>query len=172
MPRKRLVIDASIAGAAGNTEHPISKANRDFLRQVLSVCHKVVMTPEISREWNAHRSRFSSQWRASMTARKKVFEVAETDDPDLRSGIDRCGFSRQQQVAIRKDLHLVEAALLADRIVISGDDSARQLFCTVSTEVRDLKSVVWVNPAQSPADLQQWLERGARPVKDWQLRPP
>jgi hypothetical protein len=172
MPRKRLVIDASVAGAAGNTEHPISKANRDFLRQVLSVCHKVVMTPEISLEWKAHQSRFSSLWRTSMTAHKKVVETCGTDDPDLRSGIDRCGLREKQRAAIHKDIHLVEAALLADRIVISGDGSARHLFCMVSSDVPLLKSVVWVNPAQPPADLQQWLERGGRPVKEWQLRPP
>jgi hypothetical protein len=34
MRTRRLVIDASVAGAAGPTEHPISKANRDFLEKV------------------------------------------------------------------------------------------------------------------------------------------
>jgi uncharacterized protein YqfA (UPF0365 family) len=169
MPGKRLVIDASVARAAGETEHPISRANRDLLRQVMSVCHKVVMTPDISREWKAHRSRLSFQWHAAMTARKKVFDAHQTADPDLCSRIDACPLSKNQRAAIQKDLHLIEAGLATDQIVISADDSARRLFATVSARVGALKSVVWVNPAEEPEALQEWLKQGARPVSDWQL---
>ena len=104
-----------------------------------------------------------------MTAHKKVVDTCGTDVPDLRTRIDRCGLREKQRAAIRKDIHLVEAALLTDRIVISGDDSVRHLFRTVSARVGVLKSVVWVNPAEEPERLQDWLKQGARPVRAWQL---
>ena len=67
-----LVIDASIARAAGRTDHPISKACRDFLEDVLKICHHVVLTKETSEEWKRHQSKFTLLWRSSMFARKKV----------------------------------------------------------------------------------------------------
>ena len=57
MPQKKkrlLVIDASVARAAGGAEATaqVSRECRDFLSTVLTVCHQIVMTPEISEEWN------------------------------------------------------------------------------------------------------------------------
>ena len=45
---KRLVIDASVARAAGGEDatYPISVSCRDFLKAVLDLSHRVVMTPD------------------------------------------------------------------------------------------------------------------------------
>src|SRR3954452_5022187 len=70
---RRLVIDASIARAAGDSStHPTSRNCRDFLLIVLEICHRAVMTAPILEEWNRHQSRFASTWRKSMMARKKL----------------------------------------------------------------------------------------------------
>ena len=56
---KRLVIDASVARAAGGEDatFPISVYCRDFLQAVLDISHRVVMTPDIRDEWNKHQSK-------------------------------------------------------------------------------------------------------------------
>ncbi len=76
MPRrrrsKRLVVDASVAGAAGAAEHALSKTSRDFLQEVLTICHQIVMTPRILAEWKRHRS-------------KVLIHVAELHDREAES---------------------------------------------------------------------------------------
>src|SRR5215471_15279536 len=88
---KRLVIDASVARAAGgeDADSPTAKYCRDFLKAVLSICHHVVMTPEISEEWKQHQSRFTSQWRVSMEARKKVERIESALNRRFREKIEQ-----------------------------------------------------------------------------------
>ena len=52
---RRLVIDASVVHAAGpeGATFPTSKNCRDFLKAVLTICHNVVMTPEIGKEFES-----------------------------------------------------------------------------------------------------------------------
>jgi hypothetical protein len=69
---KLLVIDASVAHAAGWSDHPDSSAGRHFLRAVLDVCHQMVLTPEVAEEWRRHQSKYTRTWRTEMYARKKV----------------------------------------------------------------------------------------------------
>jgi hypothetical protein len=61
---------------------------------------------------------------------------------------------------MRKDIHLIEAALAGDRIVISLDDEARKHFARASSVVSMMRDVVWRNPA-TEVDLEVWLENGA-----------
>ena len=44
--RRRLVIDATVAHSAGETEHPVSSACRKFLSTTTELGHRVVMTAE------------------------------------------------------------------------------------------------------------------------------
>ncbi|HEV2689742.1 MAG TPA: hypothetical protein VGV35_14365 [Bryobacteraceae bacterium] len=63
-----------------------------------------------------------------------------------------------------KDLHLVEAALGAEDIVVSMDENARMLFA-----VRELREIMWVNPVREPQRVLDWLEQGAPTVDEWKL---
>jgi len=69
-----LVIDASVARAAGteNATSPTAQACCAFLKAVLEICHRMVMTPEIKKEWDKHESRFAKKWRSTMIAKKKL----------------------------------------------------------------------------------------------------
>ena len=70
---KRLVIDTDVARASGDEDATDPRAIncRDFLKEVRSQNHKVVMTRKISDEWKRHQSRFAFEWRVSMDARRK-----------------------------------------------------------------------------------------------------
>lgn len=168
MASRRLVIDASVARATG-AEKPISKPNRDFLLEVLSICHEVVTTPELTREWKKHRSSFAYKWRASMVAGRKLSTLPETRNAIFRDRIGRSGLTLRQRAAMEKDASLIEAALAADRIVISQDKEARKLFSVLAADWPVLRDVVWLRPDESPTEALEWLRRGAKAVRKWQL---
>jgi predicted nucleic acid-binding protein len=158
---KRLVIDASIARAAGRTDHPVSKACRVFLEGVLKICHRVVLTKEIREEWNKHQTQFSMTWRASMVARKKVAWCEVAQNEVFRTKIRKLDFSETEHAAALKDAHLIEAALETDLRVISLDEIARGLLRRAAQDVKQLKRVHWVNPTKDEEHTMEWLEGGA-----------
>jgi hypothetical protein len=169
---RRLVVDASIARAAGGGEatHPTSKHCRDVLQAILTICHRLVMTPDISGEWKAHQSRFARQWLVSMTARKKV--VYRADAATHRALHDKIVSSSSDTTAqeiMGKDILLVTAALLTDKIVISLDEAARAQFAAASGRVGELKSIMWVNPRAAGEQSLTWLKSGAGPKRALQL---
>src|SRR5271169_6766548 len=117
-PSRRLVVDASVASAAGKTMFPSSFRSREFLSEVLKISHRIVMTADLAEEWDRHESLYATTWRAEMRSRNKIVDLAVEENDEVR---------RQVSVskAVEKDLHLIEAALETDKIVISLDDRAR-----------------------------------------------
>jgi len=166
---KRLVIDASVARAAGGEDasHPTSKHCRDFLEAIRRICHQIVITPEIGEEWKRHQSKFARQWLVSMTAKKKARRLGNVTDNGLRDKVERSivEMKENDREAIRKDFRLIEAAIATDRIVISLDETARALFAAAVRSVGKLKNIVWVNPSRPGEELILWLANGAKPEK-------
>ena len=170
---KRLVIDASVARSAGGEEatYPTSVYCRDFLKAVLDICHKVVMTRDIREEWNKHESDFARAWRRRMVAKRKFEFLDIPVNDELWNKIDRIAGTDKQRTEMFKDLRLIEAAIATDRIVISLDDNtARRFFGRVAVQVDELKEIVWVNPAKIEEEKPiEWLENGAKPEKERML---
>lgn len=167
---KRLVIDASVARAAGRTDHPISKACRVFLEGVLKICHHLVLTKETSEEWKRHQSKFALLWLSSMFARKKVERPRVERNDAVRNRIQDFEFSENECVAALKDAHLIEAALETDHTVVSLDETARGLLTRVAQNMKTLQQVVWVNPTKDEEHTTEWLERGAVDEESRRLR--
>ncbi len=161
--RQRLVIDASVARASGGKDavHPTAKNCRDFLTAVLQICHCVVMTPPIIKEWKKHQSAFARKWRVQMEGRKKVVRIEPSADASLDRKLARAARGNKL-AAMRKDLHLIEAALATDLTVVARDDEARGLFASASGNVRELKDIVWVNPDNAEESPLTWLKNGAK----------
>lgn len=169
-----LVIDASIARAAGSAEaeDPIGASCHEFLMASRAVCHRIAWTDAIDEEWMRHRSGFALQWLASMQALKKVRELGDIRLADLRDQI--CEHAADGNVAkiVLKDCHLVEAALAADGCVASLDDRVRYHLGTLVSNIKVLAGIVWINPAVEDEAAIEWLEAGAPNVKARRLRPP
>ena len=130
---------------------------------MLDVGHQVVMTDAIMAEWHHHMSRYSRRWRRQMYGRRRVYriEMQNERDNNLRKRIDAV-VHRDQRAIVAQDIHLIEAAIAADRLVTSKDESARGVFKDASDGVVELKQIVWVNPTcdnETPID---WLRNGAR----------
>src|ERR1700733_2465603 len=109
---RRLVIDASVASAAGQTLELASRRCREFLQAVLRISHRATMTPRLRGEWNRHQWLFARAWLAEMTSKAKVEDIADVQNDELRVQVPGTA-------SARKDLHLIEAALATDNIVIS-----------------------------------------------------
>lgn len=92
-----------------------------------------------------------------MRSRGKTVSLTIVRDESLRSQVP-------VTEALQKDLHLIEAALATDGIVISLDDNARASF-----QVDAAKDVIWVNPVAEGGHAIYWLNKGASNVEEWKL---
>jgi len=166
---KRLVIDPSIARAAGGTDHPVSKACRVCLESILNICHQAVLTRAITEEWKRHRSNFTFLWLSSMYARKKVARPEVAPNVVLRTGIENSGLTEKERAAALKDAHLIEAALESDLRVVSLDETVRAIFRKAAPRVAPLRPVHWANPTKDDEHTIEWLEGGAKDEEVRQL---
>lgn len=159
---RRIVIDASVARAAGETEHPTSQRCRLFLLDVLTICHRVVLSEDIMREWNKHASRYSVKWLRAMRKRGKVIKVT----PDAFDLFERilatADWSAKDIAAMEKDMLLPLAALATDHLVASGDNRVRDRFAMAAADVAELGGITWINPATAADHCGTWLHGGAR----------
>jgi len=167
---RSLVIDTTVTRAAGDdaATSPVSIQCRDFLKAVLAICHKFVVTPEIQDEWRKHRSRFSSTWLTAMDARKKVIRIAAPEIQPIRNKINEVNESHPK-AAMTKDLHLIEAASVTDGLIVSMDEEVRNLFNENSQRIGQLKNLVWVNPCKPEDTALEWLQEGALTEKERQF---
>lgn len=164
---KILVIDVSVTRSAGGEDatSPISTDCRDFLFKVYEICHRAVSTFEISEEWKGHKSRFFINWKRWMRGQKKINDLGstETENKGLRDKIEQVVRNENHKEEILKDIHLIEAALATNQIVISRDDTMDDLRKKYQDQIPEFKKIVWVNPTKNPKDVIKWLEAGANP---------
>jgi hypothetical protein len=104
-----------------------------------------------------------------MEGRRKVYRPDVSSNEELRDKIKRAATNDKERQAMLKDIHLIETAMAADRIVVSLDETARRLFITVATRVGELRNIVWVNPERAEEEPIHWLENGAKAEKKRKL---
>ncbi|WP_138755789.1 hypothetical protein [Paenibacillus sinopodophylli] len=155
-----IVIDASVARSAGETIHPISKSCRDFLEDFRSSKNILVMSKTIFAEWKKHQSRFSSTWRNNIIASKRLKVIDDIEYEQIRTTIDKYAPNDKAKDAILKDVHLVEAAIQTDEIIISCDNKMRVLLYNLTSKCGDLKNIVWVNPVNPYESASEWIQNG------------
>lgn len=104
-----------------------------------------------------------------MVARKKEIQLDSQHNETLRKKIKNAAASEKGCAAMLKDVHLLEAALATDSVVVSLDDVVKNLFSASCQSVGEIKSIVWVNPDEGNGKTQAWLEKGAKPDKNLRL---
>ena len=164
---RRLVIDASVLAAAGGLDktHPTGASCREFLREVRSVCHRIILTDDIATEWDRHRSNYSATWRQSMVSLRKVDARVLEGSSDLRARIADSTADPSVARIMLKDLRLIEAALAADSIVVSLDEAVHGHFARAAVRIEELRAIVWVNPTVPTEQSIRWLKAGAKGEK-------
>ena len=170
---KRLVVNASVARAAGGkgATASVSVNCTEFLETFQEESpHHVVMTPELSEEWNKHQSNFSARWLKSMIARKRFIYVNPPQNSTLSDKIEMTASRERDIEALQKDFHLLQAALATDQTVISLDQTIRGLFKRASQQVGEIQDIIWVNPDRTAEEQPiAWLQNGAPPEAHRQL---
>lgn len=92
-----------------------------------------------------------------MYARRLVLRIESPFDNQLRQRIQSVAENRDQWAELEKDCLLVEAALATNRIVISLDETARNLFRHAAMKVGQLREVLWANPADEKEEVEMWI---------------
>ncbi|MEG6586879.1 hypothetical protein [Dendrosporobacter sp. 1207_IL3150] len=156
---KKMVIDACIARSPGESIHPHSRMCRDFLSIFRERNHILVMTKEIRQEWDKHMSRFTRSWLVSMISRNQLMFINDTENAELRTLLNNCSNETGHVHAMIKDIHLVEASVKTDEIIISKDDKARYHFALEANGIAQLANITWVNPTNELEDSLLWLEK-------------
>ena len=161
---KRLVIDTDIVQSSGDEDatDPRAVHCRDFLKEVRSQNHRVVITREISDEWKRHQSRFALEWRVSMDARRKIDRINPPEDEGLQDKVTNTAGDEDEIAAMQKDFHLLQAALATDQTITSLDETIRRLFKRASQQVGEIRNIIWVNPNRIVEEQPiSWLQNGA-----------
>ena len=168
---KRLVIDTDVLQSSGDEDatNPRAINCRDFLKAVLSLSYRVVITPKISAEWKEHRSSFALEWRTSMYARRRVDDINPPQDEKLRDKITTTTNDEDESETMQKDFHLLAAALTTDKTVISLDETVRTLFARASQRIGEIRDIIWVNPERTEEQPIAWLKNDAPPETHRQL---
>jgi hypothetical protein len=163
IPSRCLVIDASIAEAAGTTEprHPNAAICREFLTAVRRICHRVAWSEAITAEWEKHKRAFAAQWLVSMRSIGKLRPVRDESVQELREAIQEHSTDSNVVEKMLKDAHLFEAALATDMRVASCDENARGHFSRLAAGFHLLRPIMWVNPITEGELAVDWLEQGA-----------
>jgi hypothetical protein len=126
------------------------------------------MSPEIREEWIKHSSFFAVTWLTAMQASGRVDDVSPPAFDDLKQGIEQCAAGPAQCAAMLKDLHLIKAALITDRTIISGDRELKTLLAGACVHIRELRSITWIDANE--LDLVAWAQGGAMRSKDRRLQ--
>jgi hypothetical protein len=161
---RRIVVDASVARSAGHNPVPgfVSSPCRAVLDAVLEARHWIALDEEGLREWKKHSSRYARGWLVRMFARRLALLLGDVRDEQLRERVRSCVTKPADRSALEKDCHLVEAALKADQIVISRDETVRNLFKGVCPRLEELKPILWANPEMQEEGTAEWVRAGAK----------
>lgn len=71
---------------------------------------------------------------------------------------------------MQKDRHLLEAALAADEMILSLNETDRRRFAEACSEIRSIRNIVWSNPDRDEDNCLDWLQRGASPEAHLRLK--
>lgn len=173
---KLLVVDASIMAAAGGeaATDPTPAHARDALKAILAICHKVCLSPALSEEWKRHQSRFARRWLTQMYTARKVIAHEPPACHEILADIRTFHAIAQSDIAaVEKDIHLIAAALAADRAVLSWDHRvaiAIRKVCVDTTTItsKSVSHVLWIDPIADRDALQARLSENGPAQPSWQ----
>lgn len=170
---KRLVVNASVARAAGGVDatDSISINCTKFLEIFRDDSpHYIVMTSELSEEWDEHQSNFAAEWLGNMIATRRFHYIELPQNRALYDEIEATAVHEKDINAMLKDFHLLGAALETDQTIISLDETIRKLFKQASHQVSEIQNIIWVNPDRTTEEQPiVWLQNGAPPEPHRQL---
>jgi hypothetical protein len=81
----------------------------------------------------------------------------------LEASLRETSASLKAKLAMIEDVHLLDAALASDRVVLSLDEEVRACLRSAASEIEPLRKVAWANPLREEENVGEWLRDGAKP---------
>ena len=94
-------------------------------------------------------------------ARRKLEFLAIAPHLSLERRIERAVADKDLAAIIEKDRRLIEAALVAEKCVVSPDDHVRKHLRDHCSRLPEVGSICWVNPCTAGELAVAWLQAGA-----------
>lgn len=166
-----IVVDASVARAAGESGKPEPEACRLALLAIKNNNHRLAMSQQIRDEWMRARSGrlvpyaslFALQWLTDMQRAGRVQMVKLARSSQLRrrclNALAHNPHTQNLVSAIAKDFHLIETALKTDQRVLSLDQKIVGHLAHLKNTTGAICAVMWVHPVIHRAS--NWLDHGA-----------
>lgn len=158
-----ILVDASVARSVG--EPPSDEVSAACLRLVRVLEQRdcatgIAITPALQREWHRHAPRMVAAWLARMESTHRIRRAPDKPVRDLRKAL-ACVSDAGKRVAIEKDLHLSEAAILLNLPVASRDERQRRYLGELAPTYAAAGRVQWMNPAKNDEpEWTEWIMRG------------
>ena len=98
-----------------------------------------------------------------MLSARRLFRSSPPECGELWLVVDSLGEDDNRKAILVKDLHLVEAAHMCDKRIISGDDEARRTFAGLIDQWTDLSAFLWARMDENSCSKAaiDWVERNA-----------
>jgi len=164
-----VVIDASVAGAAGKSTDSCATRCRVFLECFKQQTrHQIVFTPKLKEEWARHRSVIAFNFRASMVAQRRVRELPRNENTPLRRHVGRIELKNRDRRAIER------TCIWSKRHRLEGLDrvprrSRAHPIRFVGRTHHPCAGVVWANPDREHDAVLRWIKGEAPTDLGWRL---
>lgn len=168
-----IVVDTSVARAAGTAQNSISICCRETLDTLDKAGHRLAMSDPLwgewdkrvlgrrERHWDRYASLYTMRWFVLMKSRGRVVWVQLPLDPSFQKRVIEAVKEVHSQMVerVKKDIHLVETALATDNRIVALDAYARIDFRELAKKLIELRDILWLNPNED--DVPVWLRAGA-----------
>ena len=172
-----LIIDSCIFGMVGdkNKADYKNRACRMFLEKLHNIIENtkhiyIVVNNAIKSDRNRHVTRYSSRWLKKIAGRRKLKVVEETNKKQINDVIAGLQLREKCIDAMRKDAFLICTALACDGSIISSDDTARNLFSCIISEMKTIGELCWINPLIEEESPLMWIENRCKCSVDRKLK--
>ncbi|WP_289407622.1 hypothetical protein [Bacillus pumilus] len=119
--------------------------------------NRIAMTKDLHEEWFNHASAYTIKVYFLLKAKRRIKEIHDHETvEDIRIKTHSVK-DKQRILPILKDIHLLEAAILTDKIIFSLDDKARNNFNHLYNCVSGITDVCWLNPSIEQEEVTEWL---------------
>jgi hypothetical protein len=152
-------VDTNILQGASRTDDgpPAGVRCRAVLSDILQICHRAVISPPLEEEYRRHASDYGDRWWSAMTRKNKVVRTPARETSRARRWLQSEALaSNAQREELRKDMHLVMAALETDELIVTSEIRSRDLLRGVVSD--DDHTPGWVVLGD---DTTAWLADGA-----------
>ena len=113
-----LAVDASILAGANRSSGACART----LEDIMKICHRVLVNPDVLAEWTKHQTEYARKWRAMMNGKKKLVPVVANStavEAEIQAKVPPQNTAEKR--ALLKDAHLLAVALAGDRVLLTAD---------------------------------------------------